>query len=160
MENLKKNDLWFGKWHEESGKCLPQHLKVSKLRLWWDPFIQSRKCMNLKFREELCVMTMKMMQNLKRNWLVVSKLKWGICCILSRALKSLKYLHFNGLLLFKVENLQRGYVSWQWKMTQNLKRNCIVSKLTWKIWQILTRAPKSLKRLHCNGLLLSKVYND
>ena len=65
-------------------------LEVSKLRLWWDPFIQSRKCMNLKLREEFCVMTMKMMQNLKRNWLVVSKLKWGICWILSRALKSLK----------------------------------------------------------------------
>ena len=135
-------------------------LEVSKRRLWWDPFIQSRKCMNLKLREEFCVMTMKMMQNLKRNWLVVSKLKWGICWILSRALKSLKDWHFNGLPLFKVQNLQRHYVSWQWKMMQNLKRNCIVLKLTWKFWQILTRAPKNLKRLHCNGLLMSKVYND
>ena len=55
----RKTDLWFGKWHEEFGKFSPEHLKVSKLGLWWDPFVQSRKCMSLKFTEELCVMTMK-----------------------------------------------------------------------------------------------------
>ena len=32
---------------------------MSKLELWWDPFVQSRKGMALKFREELCVMTVK-----------------------------------------------------------------------------------------------------
>ena len=26
-----KTDLWFGKWHKESDKFLPEHLKVSKL---------------------------------------------------------------------------------------------------------------------------------
>ena len=31
---------------------------MSKLELSWDPFVQSRKGMNLKFTEELCVMTM------------------------------------------------------------------------------------------------------
>ena len=55
----RKTDLWFGKWHEEFGKFSPEHLKVSKLGLWWDPFVQSRKCMSLKFTEELCVMTIK-----------------------------------------------------------------------------------------------------
>ena len=34
-----------------------EHSKVSKLGLLWDPFIQSRKCMSLKFTDELCVMT-------------------------------------------------------------------------------------------------------
>ena len=33
--------------------------KVSKLELWCDPFVQSRKCMSLKFTEGLCVMAMK-----------------------------------------------------------------------------------------------------
>ena len=55
----RKTDLCFQKWHEEFGKFSPEHLKVSKLGLWWDPFIQSRKCMSLKFTGELCVMTMK-----------------------------------------------------------------------------------------------------
>ena len=51
--------MWFGKLHEEFGKFSPEHLKVSKLGLSWGPFVQSRKCMSLKFTEELCVMTMK-----------------------------------------------------------------------------------------------------
>ena len=44
----------FRKWHNEFGKFLPEHLNVSKLRLWLDPYIQVRKCTNLKVTEELC----------------------------------------------------------------------------------------------------------
>ena len=42
----RKTDLWFGKWHEEFGRFSPEHLKVSKLILLWDRFVQSRKCMS------------------------------------------------------------------------------------------------------------------
>ena len=45
--------------NEEFGKFSPEHSKVSKLELWWGPFIQSRKCMSLKFTEELWLMIMK-----------------------------------------------------------------------------------------------------
>ena len=44
----RKTDLLLGKW-QEFGKFSPEHLKVSKLGLWWDSFVQSRKCMTLKF---------------------------------------------------------------------------------------------------------------
>ena len=55
----RKTDLWCGKWHDEYGKFSAEHLKVSKLGLWWDPLIQSSKCMSLKFPEELlCIMKM------------------------------------------------------------------------------------------------------
>ena len=30
-----------------------------KMELWWDPFIQSRICISLRFTGEFCVMTMK-----------------------------------------------------------------------------------------------------
>ena len=80
----RETELWFKKWHEEFGTFSPEHSKVSKLGLWWGHFVQSRKCMSLK-------------------------------------------------------NLQRSYVSWQWTMMQNLKRNWLaISKLTSGIWQILT----------------------
>ena len=46
-----KIDLYFQKW-QEFDKLSPEHLKVSKLGFWWDPFIQSRKCMSLKFMAE------------------------------------------------------------------------------------------------------------
>ena len=41
------------------GKFSPEHLKLSKLGLWWDLLIQSSKSMRLKFTEELCVMATK-----------------------------------------------------------------------------------------------------
>ena len=61
MQILKKNwlVLWFEKRIDKFGILSPENLKVSKLRLWWDPFFQSRKVMTLKFSEELCVMAMK-----------------------------------------------------------------------------------------------------
>ena len=55
----KKTDLWFEKRLEKFGKFSPEHLKVSKLGILWDPFVQSRKGMTLKFIEELCIMAMK-----------------------------------------------------------------------------------------------------
>ena len=55
----RKTELWFEKWHEKFGKFSPEDLKVSKLEIWYDPFVQRRKCMSLKFRKELCVMTMR-----------------------------------------------------------------------------------------------------
>ena len=64
-----------------------------------------------------------MMQNLKRNWLVVSKLARWIWGIFTWTFTSLKKLHFNGLLLNKlfyvwVKNVQRSYVSWQRRVKQ------------------------------------------
>ena len=94
----------------------------------------------------------RMIQNLKRNWLVISTLTWGIWWILTQALESLKTFHFNVLLLRKVyivwaKKPQRSYLSWQWRMGQNLKRNLLViSKLTWEIWWILTWALESLEK--------------
>ena len=67
-------------------------------------------CLKLKMYElkctgELCVIKIKNLPKLKRNWLVSSKLTWGIWRILTWALENLKNLHFNGLLLNKVYNV-------------------------------------------------------
>ena len=51
--------MWFEKLIEKFRKFSPEHLKVSKLGLCCDLFVQSREGMTLKFTEELCVMTMK-----------------------------------------------------------------------------------------------------
>ena len=65
---------------------------------------------------------------------------------------------FSWILLSKVENvwtwnLQGSYVSWEWRMTQNLKKNWLVnSKLTWVIGWILSRALKNFENLHFNEL--------
>ena len=75
------------------------------MELWWDYFIQSRKFMSLKFTGEFLSWQLIMMQNLKRNWLVSSKLTWSIWQILTGTLKNFKDLHFNWLLLNKVYNI-------------------------------------------------------
>ena len=51
----RKTYLWFVKRQVEFGKFSSQHLRVSILRLWLDSFMRSRKCINLKFTEELYV---------------------------------------------------------------------------------------------------------
>ena len=66
--------------------------------------------------------------------LVVSKMAWGIGWTFIRALKSEK-LYFDGFLLYKAYNVsarkcQRNYVSWHWKVMQNLKENWLVA---WKM---------------------------
>ena len=74
-------------------------------------------------------------------------------------------LYFDRLFLLKVykisaKKVQRSYVSWHWKVIQNLKKNwLVVWKKTWGIWQIFTRALKILKNLHFDWFLLCKVYN-
>ena len=129
----RKNDLWFVKWHKEYNKFSPECLKVSKLGLWRDPLMQSRKSMTLKFTEELYVMKMK--NDAKCEGEFISKLTWGTWQILTRALESLENLHFNMLLLSKVyivwaKKVQRSYLSWHWRGIQNLERNrLVVSKL-------------------------------
>ena len=101
----RKTDLYFLKWHEEFGKFSPEHVQKSK------------------------------------NWV------------------------FSWVLLSKVENvwawnLQGSYVSWEWRMVQNLKRTWLVNpKFISGIWQTLTRALKNLKNLNFNELLLTKVDN-
>ena len=67
--------------------------------------------------------------------LVVSKMAWEIGWTFIRALKSLKNCTLSGLFLFKAYNVsvrkfQRNFVSWHWKVMQNLKKNWLVA---WKI---------------------------
>ena len=77
-------------------------------------------------------------------WLVSSKSIWGIWRILTGALKNPQNLHFKRMLLTKVCNVwankvQRSYVWWYGRLIQNLKENFLmVSKMTWRIWQIFT----------------------
>ena len=66
-------------------------------------------------------------------------------------LKNLKTLHFNGLLLTKVpdfwaKKVERNYAWWNWRLMQNLSENWLgLPKMTWRIWQIFTRAIGSLE---------------
>ena len=94
----RKTNLWFENWYGELGKFSPEHSKVSVLRLWWGPYVQSRKCMSLKLTKELWQWQWRMMQNFKRNWLFISNLTWEIWPL---GLENIKNLLFNWLLWLK-----------------------------------------------------------
>ena len=91
-----------------------------------------------------------MMQNLKKNWSVVSKMI-RIWWVLTGVLNTLKNLHFHWFLLCKVFNVwpkkvERSYLSWHWTVMQSLKKRwLVVWKMTWGIWKIFTWAIESLK---------------
>ena len=128
MRNLKKN--WLVVWKITWGiwQIFTRAIEISKLAYWWDPLIQSKKSVSLKFREKLCVMTIwRMMQNLERNWLVISKFTRRIWWILTRGPENLNNFNFDVLLLSKVyivwgKKVQRSYISWNWREIQNLER--------------------------------------
>ena len=132
MQNLKKTDLWLGKRPDEFVKFSPEQLKVSKLGLWWNLFVQNRKCMSLKFTEQLCAMTLKNNAKFEEELSIASKFTWEIWRTWTRVFKSLKYLHFNKPLLTGVwaKKVQRSYLSWHRRVMQNLMKNWLV---VWKM---------------------------
>ena len=101
------------------------------------------------------------MQNLKKNWSVISKMT-RVWWILTRAIESLKNVHFYWFLLCKVfkvwsKKVQRSYFSWHWKLMQNLKKNWFVVSNMTRIWWILTWTLESFKKSYFNGLLLNYI---
>ena len=96
-------------------------------------------------------MTMKKVAKLEEELTCQFKIGMRNLTILIRALENLKNLHFNGLPLAKVydvsvKKVRRSYVWWHWILMQNLKENGLsLSKMTWGIWEIFTRALESLE---------------
>ena len=98
--------LCIQKWQEEFRKFSPEHVQKSKNLDFYR--VLSSKVENLwawNLQGSYVSWEWRLMQTLKRTWRVSSKLTWGIWRILTWALKNLKNLHFNGLLLTKVYNV-------------------------------------------------------
>ena len=95
-ENEEWSKTWIGldwsiqKWYEEFGKFWPEHSKISKV------------------------------------WTLMSCF-WP------------KYI------MFELKKVQRSHVWLHWRLMENLKANWLeLSKMTWRIWQIFTRAPSKI----------------
>ena len=91
---------------------------LSKVKNVWVSNLQGN-CVSWQWR---------MMQNLKSNWLISSKLTWEI---LTQALENLINLHFNGIFLikyimFELNKVWESYVWWHWILMQHLKENWLV----------------------------------
>ena len=121
------------------------HSKVQKLGLFLGAFIQSRKCVSLKFTEQLCVMRMKNDTKFEEeltcqfkidmsNFMNFESSTWK-----SQSLISCFWLKY---ITFELKKVQRSYFWFHCRLMQNLKENWLVrSKMTWRIWEIFTTAP-------------------
>ena len=107
----RKTDLCFQKWHEKFGKFSPEHLKVWKLGLSWHSFIQSSKCMSLKFTRELSVMTIKNDAKFEEELTCQLKVDMRNLTNFAPSTQKSQTFHFSGLLLIK------GYNVWAKKRT-------------------------------------------
>ena len=133
-------------------KFSPEHLKVSKLKLWWDSFVQSRKCMSLKFTGELFVITSKKDAKLEEESTYHFKIDMRILMNFDPSTrKSKTFTLLMGCLwpksiMFELKKLQRGCAWWNWILMLNWKENwVVVSKMTWGISEIFTRVLESLQ---------------
>ena len=98
-------------------KLSPEHLKVSKLGLWWDLLIQSRKSMRLKFTEQLCAMATKNDTKFVEETTCCFKVYVGNFTNFDPSTQKSKKLRFNGLLVTKAYNawaktVQKSHLSW------------------------------------------------
>ena len=101
----RKTDLCFQKWHEEFGKFLPEHLKISKLGPWWHPLVYILKYTSLKIAGELCVKTMKNEAKIKDELTCQFKTDMRNLTIFDPNTRKFKSFHFNELLLTKLYNV-------------------------------------------------------
>ena len=60
---------------------------------------------------------------------------------------------------FSAKKVQKIYVSWPWRLMNNLKKNWLVVPRMTKIWLFLTRVFKSFTNLRFDWFLLCKVFN-
>ena len=103
----------------------------------------------------------RVMQSLKKNWLLVPKMTWGIWWIFIQQRKSDNF-HFD-VLLFSIaynvsdKKVRKNYLSWHWRLIQTLKKNWLfVWEMTWRIRAILTRAVESLRICSLMGCFCRK----
>ena len=124
----RKTDSWFQKWHEESGEFSPKHSKVQKLH--FDGLFLSKvyEVWAKKIQRSYLSWHWTVIQNLNKTWRCGFKngMRNELGELLLEHSKSKKLLS-NGFFLSKAyvsaRKFQRNYVSWQWRVMQNLKEN-------------------------------------
>ena len=152
-----KNDMRnFANFHASSRKSGNLH---------FDPILLSKanKNLNEKVQKSYVSWHGRMMQSLKKNWLLVQKMTWGIWWILMRAVGSLKIFTLMCYFCRKYTMLEQkkvkgSYVSYTEEWSKRLRKtNFLFWKMAWGIWRILTRAVEGLKICTLMGYFCQKM---
>ena len=91
------------------------------------------------------------MENLNKPWSCGFKNGMRNWVNFDQSIQKSEKLYLDRLFLSKAYNIsarifQSNYVSWHWRVIQNLKENRLVAwEMTWRIWLIFMQAVENLK---------------
>ena len=149
MQNWRKFDLRFRKWYDEFAKFHQNTWKCLNRDFDWTLLSKIQNTFSWQWR---------MVKNMKRNWLVSSKLTGRIWEVLTRLLKNLKTLYFNGTffkyITFELKKNREVIFDGREDWCKIWKKWLVFPKITWEIWQIFIRTLQSLKI----GTLMEYLY--
>ena len=94
--------------------------KSENLHFDWILLSKAHKCLDEKVQKSYVSWHWRVRQSLKKKWLFVPKMAWGIWWILMRAVTSLEIctlMYYFFQLAYKVSawKVQKNYLSWHWK---------------------------------------------
>ena len=119
---LKLYMSWTKEAHQSAKFQTSNWSRKSSLNLYFDRLLLLKvyKISVKKVQRSSVSWPWRVVQNLKKNWLVVSKMT-RIRWILTRAVGSLKNFHLYWFLLSKAfkfcpRKLKRSYISWHWRL--------------------------------------------
>ena len=130
-------DSLFQNWHKEFDKILPEHSKVSKIFIligsFWAKYIllELKKYIGVIFREtEERYKIWRGIDLLFYNWHKEFNKIWPEHSKVSRIF-TLMGSFWAKYPLFELKKVQTSYLSWHWRVMQNLKRNWLVAFGKW-----------------------------
>ena len=138
--------------------------KSENLHFDWMLLSKAYKDLDEKVKKSSASWHWRVMQSLKKNWLLVPKMTWGIWWILMRAVASLKICTL--MCYFCRKYIMFEPKKYRGVMCHNTEEWCKIwggtdlcfGKWNEKLCKFWPNTQKS-QNLHFNGLLLTKVYN-
>ena len=115
-------------------------LHLGELLLW-----KSYKVLAKKVQKSYLSLHWKVMQSLKKNWLVVVNLTWVVWWIFTQPFKFHFAIFVQSIWDLSQKKIQRSYLSWYWTVMQNLNKpwpcgfkNGMSDSVNWiKVWKIV-----------------------
>ena len=135
----RKNDLCFQKWREEFSKFSPEHVRKSKNGTLMGSFYPKQNMYQLKiYRGVLChdnEESYKIWRGIDlsvQNWQEEFDKFWPEHSKISK-IYTLIGCFWPKYIMLELKKVQRSYVSWHWRLMQNLKENWLVHSKNFRL---------------------------
>ena len=165
VQNLKRNLIFVSKMTRTWGILIRALKSLKDLQFDWTLLCKVSNVWPKKVQRRYILRHWRVMQNLKKNWLVVLKMRSGIWHIFIKMLENIKIGTFMGSFFSKVKtNMLKIYRGVMCNDNEEWSKTWRGINLSFQNWhnefdEFWLESLKSLKHLHFNVLLLNKAYN-